>query len=411
MEDVSHDQKEAELSPEKRLSPQGVAIALGFYLVLLLGAVWQISRHLPPLVVTAAPPSVTAPSFNPDDLDNHGLKLADSLQGKDLKDPVLLFLQNRLATDTSRWILERKPGEPVKDPDAARLTRDLNALLRDPELDRQEPFRVPAETAQRSRGAASPIPKASLNWLILTATLKPYLDPKVSKYERAGIIEAGPASNRELELLKIVLYFALLGSCAYCGGTFAARAGNTQLAKSWTGWWVLRPFVGVAVALVTYAVSRGGLLGGQGQPAEVNAFAVASLAGLVGLFTQPALQRLRERFNRDDHPFEPRLNERGKPVPDALPTPAKLTSVPPRLTRNAPQRELQISSKELRLPEDARAFANGKPVPSELKGPGSLLVHLPADLVLPDNGLPLEIRDQSGKVFGRLELPIDPGAS
>lgn len=65
---------------------------------------------------------------------------------------------------------------------------------------------------------------------------------------------------------------------------------------SWTWWFILRPFIGMPLALIFYFVVRGGFFTLAADTNAVSSFGIAGLAGLVGMFSKQAIEKLREIF-------------------------------------------------------------------------------------------------------------------
>lgn len=64
----------------------------------------------------------------------------------------------------------------------------------------------------------------------------------------------------ERRYLLIAAVAGALGSYIHLATSFADYVGNRQLVSSWLWWYALRPFIGVALALLMYFVIRGGLI-------------------------------------------------------------------------------------------------------------------------------------------------------
>lgn len=75
--------------------------------------------------------------------------------------------------------------------------------------------------------------------------------------------------------------------------SLVAHAGSGDLHASWTAFYLARPFVGGAMAVVTYLVLKSGI-GGFDVKNDVTLLAWAALAGL---YSQPALDKLKELFH------------------------------------------------------------------------------------------------------------------
>jgi len=68
---------------------------------------------------------------------------------------------------------------------------------------------------------------------------------------------------------------------------------------------VLRPFIGVAWSLIVYFAVRGGLMGGATGAGALSPYGVAAIAGLAGMFSKQATDKLREVFEnlfKTEHP-------------------------------------------------------------------------------------------------------------
>jgi hypothetical protein len=101
----------------------------------------------------------------------------------------------------------------------------------------------------------------------------------------------------DARLILIVLCAGALGSHVHAATSFASYVGNDRLRLRWAWWYVLRPFIGMALALIFYFVVRGGLLVTSAASTEISVFGVAAVAGLVGMFSKQATDKLRELFD------------------------------------------------------------------------------------------------------------------
>lgn len=105
-----------------------------------------------------------------------------------------------------------------------------------------------------------------------------------------------PVGN-EARLILIVLCTGALGSYLHSATSFVSYVGNRRLVFSWALWYVLRPFIGMALALIFYFVLRGGLMATSAPPDQISPFGIAAVAGLVGMFSKQAADKLREIFD------------------------------------------------------------------------------------------------------------------
>lgn len=103
--------------------------------------------------------------------------------------------------------------------------------------------------------------------------------------------------DSEIRLIVIVMLGGTLGSFVHIATSFASYAGNNKFKVSWIWWYILRPFIGMALALILYFVTRGGLLSVDSGVDNVNLYGVTAVAGLTGMFSKQASDKLEEIFN------------------------------------------------------------------------------------------------------------------
>ncbi len=143
-----------------------------------------------------------------------------------------------------------------------------------------------------------------------------------------------PIFSLETCYLLIVILSGALGSYIHLATSFADYLGNRQLYQSWLWWYVLRPFIGMGLAVIVYFAVRAGLVmitlsnGTAPTSNELNPYTIAAIAGLAGMFSKQATDKLRELFENVLTTKEPTkrsdpLKESGKnektspPVPPA----------------------------------------------------------------------------------------------
>lgn len=98
-------------------------------------------------------------------------------------------------------------------------------------------------------------------------------------------------------LILLVVFSSAIGSYVHAATSFTDYVGNRRLARSWTWWYILRVFVGIALALLFYFAVRGGFFGANTPDNVINPYGIGALAGLVGLFSKQATDKLRELFD------------------------------------------------------------------------------------------------------------------
>jgi hypothetical protein len=100
-----------------------------------------------------------------------------------------------------------------------------------------------------------------------------------------------------VELLLLAILSGALGSYIHAVKSLADFLGNRTAKTSWFYFYVTRPFLGAALALLFYAVVRGGFMAGTpADAAAVSPYGVIAICGLVGMFSDRASQKLSEIF-------------------------------------------------------------------------------------------------------------------
>jgi hypothetical protein len=86
-----------------------------------------------------------------------------------------------------------------------------------------------------------------------------------------------------------------MGSFIHAATSFSNYVGEGKIDRKWIWWYILRPVIGMAVALTFYMIFRAGLFAGM-QIELLNIYGVLTLAALSGLFTDRATLKLEEIF-------------------------------------------------------------------------------------------------------------------
>ena len=122
--------------------------------------------------------------------------------------------------------------------------------------------------------------------------------PVVKPWASLNVFGLRARITREAQLLLLVIVAGALGSYLHAIKSLTDFIGNRTLTASWYWWYISRPFLGMAMATIFYAVLRGGFL--AGTPADsrvVNPFGVIAIGALVGMFADKAAQKLAEIFD------------------------------------------------------------------------------------------------------------------
>jgi len=116
-----------------------------------------------------------------------------------------------------------------------------------------------------------------------------------------ALLGYGPVNSLAIsfdqQLLLLVMVAGGLGSFIHTATSFADFVGNRQLTKSWLWWYGLKPFIAMALAVVFYTMIRAGFLSTNTQASELNPFGIVAMAGLAGMFTKQATDKLSEVFS------------------------------------------------------------------------------------------------------------------
>ncbi len=110
----------------------------------------------------------------------------------------------------------------------------------------------------------------------------------------------------EATALAIVMISGALGAFVHIATSFASYAGNRTLSPSWFWWFLLRPAIGAAMALLAYFILRSGLLLDGNLGTDVTPFGIAALSGLVGLVSKQFIDKLK---NVSDSAFDTEQDE------------------------------------------------------------------------------------------------------
>jgi hypothetical protein len=134
-------------------------------------------------------------------------------------------------------------------------------------------------------------------------------------------------ASRDSALIILIAATASLGGFVHAATSFVSYAGNRSLMRSWVWWYALRSLIASALAIIGYFAFRGGFLANEATSNDVNVFGVAALAGLSGLFSKQATDKLREVF---DTVFRTRPGSGDDQRADKLETAFAVTDVTPR---------------------------------------------------------------------------------
>lgn len=130
-------------------------------------------------------------------------------------------------------------------------------------------------------------------------TADPYGGQLPPAFKLFGLLFQPPLETR---LILLVLLVGAIGSYVHAASSFVDYLGNRTMVSSWVWWYLLRPFIGMMLALVFYFVFRGGFItagvntAGESAVNFINPFGIAAMAALVGMFSKVAADKLNEVF-------------------------------------------------------------------------------------------------------------------
>jgi hypothetical protein len=103
--------------------------------------------------------------------------------------------------------------------------------------------------------------------------------------------------SAEVRLMWLVLISSALGSYIHTVTSFTLYAGHGRLDPNWMAWYVLRPAISAALALIFYFSLRAGLFSGASADQTINPFGISAISGMVGMFSKQAAEKLNKVFD------------------------------------------------------------------------------------------------------------------
>lgn len=107
----------------------------------------------------------------------------------------------------------------------------------------------------------------------------------------------GTNNLQEKDLFLLVILAGALGSAAHGATSLASYIGNKKFNPAWTWWYILRPFIGVVIAVIIYFVLRAGFLTMGGEEKNISPYGIVAFAALAGMFSKNATDKLSELFD------------------------------------------------------------------------------------------------------------------
>ncbi len=101
-------------------------------------------------------------------------------------------------------------------------------------------------------------------------------------------------NSEEIRMILIVVLAGALGALVHALRSFYWYVGHRMMVRSWLAMFILLPFVGTTLGLLFYFVIRGGFFSASAESDVTSPFGFAALAGLVGLFSEQAVLKLKQ---------------------------------------------------------------------------------------------------------------------
>jgi hypothetical protein len=183
----------------------------------------------------------------------------------------------------------------------------------------------------------------------------------------------------DTSLVALVMVSAVTGSYVHLATSFGTYVGNQRLRPTWAWWYLLRLSIGLALALVFYFAIRGGLLSVSGEAEQINPYGIAAIAGLVGLFSKQATDKLRETFDTifatgRGYGDDERQDKASNPEP-------RIAGLEPAVATAPATEELQIVIRGEGFVRESVVRVGTRPLPTTFLSSTQLRAAIPADLL------------------------------
>lgn len=196
-------------------------------------------------------------------------------------------------------------------------------------------------------------------------------------------------------LILLVIIAGMLGSFVHGATSLADFIGNNKFNKNWTWFYLLRPAIGMALALVFYFVIRGGFLTTSGGAKDINPYGIAALAGMVGMFSKQATDKLSEVFGTlfRSKPGEGDDKRSGSLKPDAKPI--TITAATPNTVAHGSQ-DLTITVTGTNFVDGCKVLLSGAALPTSFVSAGKVTTVIPAASLTAVKDFTLNVKNPDG---------------
>ena len=102
--------------------------------------------------------------------------------------------------------------------------------------------------------------------------------------------------TEEVRFILIVIIMGALGGSLYSVRAFTIHVGRDTFEVSWICWYFLRPLTGSVLAVIFYFAFRAAFFSLSASTGDLNVFGIATLGGIVGIFSKETIDKLKELF-------------------------------------------------------------------------------------------------------------------
>lgn len=103
--------------------------------------------------------------------------------------------------------------------------------------------------------------------------------------------------SRDRVLIELVMLMGALGALLAASRSLASFVGNKTFEPSWSLYYLLRPLFGAGLAAISFFAYRIGAVTGLKDTEPADPFTAAFVAGIVGLFADTVLQKLKDTID------------------------------------------------------------------------------------------------------------------
>lgn len=230
-------------------------------------------------------------------------------------------------------------------------------------------------------------------------------DSALDERAAAAVVITAPFGSTDFgnwTLILFVIVCGAIGSMIYYASSFVAYVGNQTFRSSWTWFFISRPFVGSALAVVFFFLVGSGLVTG----ATVNdLMKLGLISALVGLFSDKAVKKLSDVLDV----LLATKEDRKDPVDQTKPAAPSATATPPTISATAPPiidkgKQTTVEVRGRNFKAGFKVTVNGQHVIATQPSDQSFKVEIPAAQATPPIVKIGVITDQG---TGTWDLPVN----